>query len=270
MAVNVPYTTHGVCYVQLNRAECDGTPLTVADGDNNVIILGTAGDASELELSQEYQTQAAQQDGACWTSPETKTKSGATATLRWCSKTYHDVINLLGLWAPLFTPGGLINGYAGEDYGSGTCCLCQTSACTSHGFSVISYSCPMDCSGTQITDAGGNLLWEVTVLPWVVDVSEVQPRRRSQTPSSNRVDYTFRLDENENYGTGPGGVFALDAIYEADGLTPLVTDAMVFLTSTSPPTADCPCSDEAARSIGEYVTAASIVAGNPAPLGDEE
>lgn len=260
------YTTTGVCYVQINRNSCVGVPQTVAaDGDSAVIILGTAGDATELELSEQYATQAAQSDGPCWSSPASKTKTGAQATLRWCSTTFLDTILMHGLHIPTFDLAGNIKGWAGQSPGAGSCCNCNAASCASDGFSVISVSCPKDCVNNQITDALDVPLWEYTVITQVTEVTEVQNRRRSVTPSNNRVDYQYELAVNAGYGTGPGGIFAADAVYDDLGAT-LTTDAMVFLSTQAPPTVDCPCPN-GDDYVGQFSTAAGILAGNPTPLG---
>lgn len=266
MATRVPYTSVGVCYVQINRNDCDGFPLTVADGDGNVIILGTAGDATELELSQQYETQAAQSDGPCWFSPASKTKSGAQATLRWCSTTMVDNILLHGQWLPMYDTAGNICGWAGPKVGASECCKCNGTDCVSNGFSIISVSCPQDCNGKQIKDEDGNPLWEYTIITQVDDVTEVQNRRRSSTPSNNRVDYQYELVSNDNYGFGPADAFIADGVYQENGLDAVCTDVMVFLSPQAPPTVGCPCDEDAY--VGQFVTAAAIAAGlAPAPIG---
>lgn len=265
MAYNTPYTAVGVCYVQINLNDCQGKPLAVTDGDNNVIILGTAGDATELELSQTYETQAAQSDGPCWFSPASKTKSGAQGTLRWCSTTYLDTILAHGLYNPTYDQAGNVGGWAGPKVGDSDCCKCKGSDCASNGFSVISVSCPQDCNGKQIVNEDGVPLWEYTVLTQVDDVTEVQNRRRSSTPSNNRVDYQYELVANDEYGFGPNDAFINDCVYQENGLDATCTDAMVFLSDVPPPSVECPCPD---GQVGSFVTAAAIAAGDsPMPIG---
>lgn len=265
MASNDPYTSRGVCSIQINRLACDGTPLTVADGDTNVIMLAGAGDATEVELGKIYETVASQSDGVCWSAPASKSKTGDEAVLRHCSTTYLDLITTLGNDEPVFDLAGNTCGHASPKNGEGSeCCYCNESACEDgEDFSIMFWSCMLDCDNEPIRDEEGNVIYEVCVLPRISDVTPAQRRRKSSTPSNNRVDYNFTLEANSNYGFGPGDAFIGEAFYDVNGEV-ICSAAVNFQTTIAPPTAGCPCESEVQ---GKFLTAALSAASGVVPVG---
>lgn len=262
-----PYTSRGVCAIQINRNACDGTPLTVADGDTNVILLSGAGDATELELGKTYNTIAAQSDGPCWSAPGSKEKTGDNATLRHCSTTYLDVILTMGNNVPNYDADGNICGFSSPKNGTdASCCPCGSATCVDgEDFSIVTWSCPLDCNNNQLENEDGEALWDICVITSVADVTEAQNRRKSNTPSNNRVDYNFELEANDEYGFGPGDIFIDQPWYDDEGEA-ICTAVGGFLGTTPPPAVGCPCD---AEYQGQFVTAAKLAAGTaPTPIGD--
>lgn len=264
---STPYTPRGVCSIQINSLSCTGAPLTVADGDTNVIVLAGAGDATEVEWGKVYQTIAAQNDGPCWSAPPSKYKTGDSMVFRHCSREYLDLRLTIGDDEPVYNQAGEICGFASPQNGVDDCNYCPGTCDDGESFSVITWSAKYDCDNEPLRNAGGEPLYEITVATKVINATEQSNRRRSVTPSSNRVDWGFDLVSNAGYGFGPGDIFATEAFYNADLATAKNSAVITFESAIAPPaTVDCPCNTSG---DGQFITAAAIGAGTaPTPIGD--
>lgn len=165
---------------------------------------------------------------------------------------------LTNVYEPVFDGAGAIVGIAGQ---ADPDCLECTEACIDGGFAFIAWSCVFDCDGVQVTE-GANAVYEVFVAPQVRRFVPAAGRRRSSTPSNNRVDLNFTIEDNPQWyvwaatTTVPGAFLPYQ-----DGISITLDAPGAIFTTTDPfPGGACDCDD------GEFITNATVLGGGPQPV----
>lgn len=255
----VSYTQKGLLGIQVNRLSCAGVPLETGDGDNNVMLISASGDVGAVSWSEVTEGGGLETDGSTFKQVTQPKIQGYEGVLTRASQMLANFFTLTKVYDPAFDGAGNIVGLAGQ---SNPDCLECGGTCVDGGFSLIVWSCIFDCDGEPIL-VGGLPAYEVFAAPQILRFAPAAGRTRSNTPSNNRVDLNFTILKNPAWwewaatATEPGVFFpyqstAPDVTLDAPG---------ILFTTTDPfPGESCECDD------GEYITAATILAGGPQPI----
>lgn len=204
--MTLAYSSIDICGMQVNRNDCDGNILNAA---TDVIVSCAAVDVNLTPIQGEdnARTDPNGQGGFCAERPSSATIEGMEIELTLCSRTDVELMELLGLFDLVYdadqNPVGI----------KAKCCLDEDCMCD-----------PGDdeCSNPGVTMHLWHLAWlgkkrhpdykwAVEHLPRVVfDPSQLEVQRNSDF---NTYTLNGRVDCNDNYGQGPGGIYA-----EPDGL----------------------------------------------------
>lgn len=264
MNMTVPnYNPGPVACTQYNAVEADGTILTVADGDMNVMVIPAEGDVAQSEFGCLEVTEAAETNGNCYSSPERTRPNGADMTITGCSNRRVEYLSFIAGMATSQDADGCTTGFAAPKKND-NCAPCYKTTESGRQVMATQWACALDCDGSPVLDDAGECLYEVTVTGPFELVKKDQRFRSSSTVGNNNVSFTITLGENENLNGGPGGVFA-DVMLDEDG--ELGCWAWWKGLTTVPPPCDPQC--ECADSSGQFITLAGMTAGTqPVPVGD--
>lgn len=261
MATN--YNPGGILCTQYNRVAPSGVIQTLADGDQNVMIIPAEGDVAQSEFGTLVVTEAAQTNGNCFSSAEVNRPNGADMTLTGCSLRRPEYLGFVAQMENSYNAAGLVTGFAAPTKSGSKCQPCSP-ADAQPQVMATQWSCALDCDGNILLDpADDQPYYEVTVTGPFESIRNDQRFRSSNTVGNNNVSFTITLGENDNMNGGPGGVFAADMLNSAGD--PGTWAWWKGLTKVPPPCdPECECADSA----GEFITAAGVAAGTqPTPVG---
>jgi len=219
-----------LCGAQVNRLDCDGV---VQNGAQDVVLTCAFVDISIEPLTSggdEIVDPGGAAGQRCAVRSDPSTISGYEITVTLCSKTDAALMELLGIFDPIFDDAGDIVGYKRHPTDCGEAqCHCQVSedGCSNPGVSILLWHVAW-CGDERHPDYP----YAIEAFSKVVfDPGSITITRNQEF---NTYTVTGRTDCNENWGQGPGAIYP-----EAAGLD---RDWAEWLSTQGPPSGcDCPC-----------------------------
>ena len=230
------YSAIDICAMQVNRLDCDGNILNSAANGDVVVTCGVTDITITPQTGEERNNRDPNgQGGFCAERIIPATITGQEVELTLCSKTDVELMELLGLYdtvngdtnnPPATTSANAVRDNIGiKSLGGADDCLCDPPAgiCQYPGVAIhLWHTAWLD------KERHPSFSWVVEALPKVVfDPASTVIQRNSEF---NTVTITGQASVNDNYGTGPGGIWP-DVAF---GASTLDRDWAEWLTNTRP------------------------------------
>lgn len=186
MPASIAFSKGRLLFLQFNRNDTDGSPLT---GASDAVVL--AGDCVQTISDEDITTTDAAQEDGCVTIPERVRRTGQRLTITLGSKVDVDFLDLIGDGDPL-VDGGQQIGWQ-EVVSGGSQCICAGSGAVSLSLLAFYEAWLCDqCVG-------------VAVRGWPsVSLSRTGNRQTQRGQVLSTYQYQGQYTTNSGYGQGPG------------------------------------------------------------------